>query len=93
MTKIELFEGYYIEAEDENGHNFILKREREHKKGGKAGGKLCGYFSTFGGALKGFRRECGRKLIHEHATTIAEVVHILEDLDKRIEGLINSKRV
>ena len=94
MAKINLEGNFFIEAEDSQGHTYILKHATEAREGSKTAkrAKVKGYYSTLGGALKGYVKHRGRQLIHdfEGEITLSKAIEILEGLEKRTAAFFES---
>ena len=98
MSRINLFDRYYIETHSDDS-NILLCRDFEKpkydKKGKPISPKPVGYFSTFRAAIEGFRRIHGRELIDESpdAMNLSEAIRILTKLDEDIEKVMKDNHI
>lgn len=92
MHNIELMFGYYLEITDDNSGNITLKREiHATGKDGKSKTtvKTEGYYSTFGGALMGWRRKAiKRQLAQGEGLKLDQAIDKVKALDAQMRALI-----
>ena len=91
MTKISLFNGYYLDVSSQNVSLCkAFPEPRFDKRGNEIFPAPLGYYSTYSGAILAFRRRYGRDKLKEHENlTIDEAVGILKTADQDVLDLLN----
>lgn len=92
MHNIELMFGFYLDVDNDKNGCITLKRE-EHTTGKDGKPKTTvsteGYYSTFGGALMGWRRKAiKRQLAQGEGLKLDQAIDKVKALDAQMRALI-----